>query len=107
MPGLSDDVDQQCEDIADSMGQDGLDMMMGLCGNAGQEAIIDNASDDYLSLCEDAASGDAGEFSTDHDDAVGEIVDAGNEVIQAIADACAAIRDAADAGDVANALMDL
>jgi hypothetical protein len=89
-------VDDACQAICEEFAAAGLDAMFGMCVNAGQETIIGNASGDYESAAMDCAEGDAAEFSADHEDAVGEIVDVGNEFLAAAADACAELRAAAD-----------
>jgi hypothetical protein len=93
-------AEQACEQVCEEYGAAGLDAMMGMCGNAGQEAIIGNAAGDYLDAAMSCVEGDAAEFSTDHDEAVGEIVDVGNEFLQEAADKCAQIREAADDFDI-------
>jgi hypothetical protein len=100
MSGFDDAVDEACQAICEEYAAAGLDTMFGMCGNAGQEAIIDNASGDYIDAAYECSEGDASEFSTDHDDAVGDIVEVGNEYLQEAADRCLDIRAAAAAGEV-------
>lgn len=85
-------ADDVCEKICEDYGEAGLDTMYGMCGNDGQTSIIDNAADDYLACAQDCENGDAPEFGTDHDDAVGEIVAVGQAYLDAAADLCALIR---------------
>lgn len=86
------DVEILCEEIALAMGTEGWFLMKGMCGNKGQEAILDNAEDDWWACVEDASQGDPSDFETDHDDAVEVIVGAGNDILDAIAIICEDIR---------------
>lgn len=95
-----DAIDEMCEEIAQSYIEAGASMMLGMCGNAGQESIIGNSIDSYYELAEGASQGEVDSFSTDHDDAVSIIIDAGMEFVEAAADICAQIRAAADVAEL-------
>jgi hypothetical protein len=88
-------AEDACQEVCEEYAVAGLDAMMSMCGNAGQESIIDAASGDYYDAAMDCIEGDAADFSTAHDEAVGEIVDVGNEYLQEAADKCQEIRLAA------------
>jgi hypothetical protein len=101
MAGESQAVDEACTEIAEAAFDEGSATMLDMCGNNGQVTIIGNALGDYAGCAEAAQQGDFEEFSTDHDDAVGMIVEVGNGIMAEAAAQCAQIRAA---GDVASAL---
>jgi hypothetical protein len=98
MADLQAQADALCEALCQTAIQEGMDMMLGMCGNAGQEAIIGNAEGDWADACMACADGTGGSFSTNHDEAVGVIADAGNALLDELATRCAQIQDAALAG---------
>lgn len=100
MSAADDIADEMCAAISDAAFGVGVGMMLGMCGNAGQESIIENVIDDYADAAEAAFEGDFEEISSDHDEAVGMIIDVGNEIMAEAAQQCADIRAAAQTGDI-------
>lgn len=105
MSAFSQAADEVCMQICEEFAEEGSELMEGMCANEGQSAIIAECIPVYVDLCLACYQGDnPGGFNSSHDEAVGEIVDVGNALIDACAAICEAIQTAAEALDLNNEL---
>lgn len=100
MSAADDIADEMCAQISDAAFGEGMGMMYGMCGNDGQVSIIESVEDDYASAAEAAFEGQFESITSSHDEAVGMIIDIGNEIMAGAAQACSDIRAAAQSGDL-------
>jgi hypothetical protein len=88
-------VDRLCHEIAAAAAETAVGTMLNMCGNAGQASIISSAAGGVEAQIDDIANGNASSIDADHKDAVGIILQAGEDILQDAAQRCATIREAA------------
>lgn len=89
-------IDEICARIADAAINAAISTAYGMCGNEGQLAIIDGGIGDIEGCWEAIFEGSGAEVSFAHPEAVGQIEDAVNEILEQAADQCADVRALAD-----------
>jgi hypothetical protein len=95
-----DEAKQYCEQLCQAAISDLMDMCLGMCVNAGQEAIIGNAEGQISDACMSCADGGGGSsgISPGHEDAVGIITDAASDFLDSLATRCQQIMENAEQG---------
>lgn len=91
------EADIICAAIVMEAFEEGMDTMLGMCANNGQATLIERVEPDYEVAAAAAFEGVSIDISSDHDEAVGIIIEVGNEIMSAAAAACAEVRAAAEA----------
>lgn len=93
-------VREVCENIAQGAIEEAVAHMSSMCGNAGQQSIVENSlassANDAMS---DISNGNSVSLDCNHPEAVVNIKQDGEEILNAAAERCATIREAARGHD--------